>query len=101
MVKFMLKVQARTKSGKAKKKGGDNFEVFVAGPDVCTYLQFTCLFKNSNYFFSFQGNVDVVVTDIKDGSYLVQCSPNQPGEYWFDATLNSNAVNGFPWGLVI
>eukprot|EP00026_Physarum_polycephalum_P011962 Phypoly_transcript_12213.p1 GENE.Phypoly_transcript_12213~~Phypoly_transcript_12213.p1 ORF type:complete len:206 (+),score=27.40 Phypoly_transcript_12213:439-1056(+) len=81
MVKFMFKVQARNTSGKAKKKGGDKFEVFIVGPE---------------------GPVEnLQVSDIKDGSYLIQWAPNEPGEYWIDATLNSNTVSGFPWGVVI
>jgi len=81
MVKFMFKVQARNSSGKAKRKGGDKFEVFVIGPD---------------------GPVEnIQVSDITDGSYLIQWTPSESGEYWIDATLNSNTVNGFPWGVVI
>lgn len=42
MVKFMFKVQARNTSGKAKKKGGDKFEVFIAGPEViCCFNIYT------------------------------------------------------------
>lgn len=47
MVKFMFKVQARNTSGKAKKKGGDKFEVFVAGPDVLLIHSYTFLCVHS------------------------------------------------------
>ena len=153
MVKFMFKVQARNTSGKAKKKGGDKFEVFIVGPDVCILTPHSSLLTLypspltphpspltphpspltphpsitpsvpplplSPHHYSddslprMQGPVEnLQVSDIKDGSYLIQWAPSSSGgrsegseaaagEYWIDATLNSNTVSGFPWGVVI
>lgn len=53
MVKFMFKVQARNTSGKAKKKGGDKFEVFIVGPDVCIYLIYILRIGNCLFSFNF------------------------------------------------
>jgi hypothetical protein len=54
MLKYMFLVQARTKSGRIKKKGGDKFEVIINGPEVlnCIHTSTTFVYKNQQNYHS-------------------------------------------------
>jgi len=79
-VDYMFTIEARTKSGAPRNRGGDKFEVSITGPDGLL-----------------EG---VIVEDLSathPGKYKVFYTLPGKGKYIIKATLNGKDIKGSPW----
>lgn len=94
----MFTIEARTKDGAPRHRGGDRFEVNITGPEVNLGVLVVCL------IWLMQGPVEnVVVDDLSTGNpphpgkYRVFYTLPGKGKYVIKATLNGKDIKGSPW----
>jgi len=82
-VDYMFTIEARTKGGTPRHRGGDKFEVSISGPE------------------GFVEDVKVedlnLATPSQPGKYRVFYTLPGKGKYIIKATLNNKDIKGSPW----